>query len=486
MPPSSTAYDNQDLLTSVKRALSEHRLLAPGDRVLVGVSGGPDSMVLLFVLNQLAVELGISLGVAHLNHLLRGAQADRDARTVEKAAIDLGLPHHITSAHVTKVKRGLGLSPEEAARRVRYAFFKKTMIDAGYNKLALGHHLNDNAEQMLMALLRGSGPKGLSGIMPMRQNRIIRPLIQVSRPQIEAFARQNKITFVTDASNRDLRFVRNRVRHRLLPLLTAEYNPRIERQLSQLAEVMRTEDEWIEGLVDASYAGALTHHAKGRLSFRINALQGMHPALVRRCLRRALLELTGTLRQIGFVHIQSIQALLEQGKDGKSVHLPRGIRASRSRNGLDLMLIGDHPRQPANHPNMAPTVIQGPFPCTVKVESLGIGLRFEIRQPDSLPRWGDTGSRQAFFDLNRLSPPLVLRGKLPGDRFVPLGASGSQKIKKFFIDHGIRREERASIPILADQQRIIWLVGWRIDERAKVTPTTSKVLCVDFFLLDTH
>ena len=169
MPPFSTPSETKALLATVEQTLAAHHMTAPGDRVLVGVSGGPDSMALLHLLSRLAPDLNIRIGVAHLNHGLRGASADRDAEVVRQAAQALQYPFHISRSRVLKVKEKLGLSLEEAARRVRYAFFKKTMSDAGYNKLALGHQSNDNAEQMLMALLRGTGPRGLSGIAPVRQ-----------------------------------------------------------------------------------------------------------------------------------------------------------------------------------------------------------------------------------------------------------------------------------------------------------------------------
>jgi tRNA(Ile)-lysidine synthase len=177
-------------------------MLVPGDRVLVGVSGGPDSMALLHLLSRLAPELKIRLGVAHLNHCLRGRSADRDAGAVNRAAAALNIPCHMGRARVMKVKRKLGLSLEEAGRRVRYAFFNRTMVDAGYNKLALGHQSDDNAEQVLMALLRGAGLRGLSGIAPVRDNRIIRPLINARRTQIEDYLSQAGIAFVSGCLQR--------------------------------------------------------------------------------------------------------------------------------------------------------------------------------------------------------------------------------------------------------------------------------------------
>ncbi len=488
MPRSSTSSDADDLLPTVRQTLADHCMLAAGDRVLVAVSGGADSMVLLYLLTRLASEMKISLGVAHLNHGLRGDAANRDAHTVQAAANRLNLAFHVGRAFVERVRQGLGLSLEEAARRVRYAFFNKIMRDAGYNKLALGHHQDDNAEQILIALLRGTGPGGLCGIVPVRQNRLVRPLIQVRRCQIEAYAKSRGIPWVTDASNHDPRFLRNRIRHRLLPLIASDYNPSITRQLNQLADVMRTEEEWIGDLITPHYANALVTQKKDGLALCTHALRQMHPALVRRLLRRALLDLCGTLRRISFSHIQAVQRLIGDGVNGKTVHLPRGIRVYRDRDWLQMVRVDDY-RRPANRdkakdPPETQAIVSPPFPCKIESVVLGIGMTFYSCSPDRVPRWQEIKSNQAFFDLDRLRLPLILRTKQPGDRFNPLGNPGSQKLKKYFIDHHISRQDRLMTPILADQRQIVWLVGQRIDDRMKITSATTRVLVAEFFLLD--
>ncbi|BBO71709.1 tRNA(Ile)-lysidine synthase [Desulfosarcina alkanivorans] len=465
-------------------------MLAPGDRVLVGVSGGPDSMALLHLLLRLAPGLDIGLGIAHLNHCLRGASADRDARFVRQAAATLNIACHTGRAQVIKVKRKLRLSLEEAGRRVRYAFFSKTMADAGYNKLALGHHSDDNAEQILMAILRGTGPRGLSGIAPVRRDRIIRPMIHVRRSQIEDFVRKAGIACVRDASNEDLRFVRNRIRHRLLPLLAAEYNPRIADHLNRMAEVMREEAAWTDGLVAAEYQRAMVARSAGVITISAGALKTMHPALARRLVRDALQDLTGTLRRITFAHVQAALRLLADGCDGKECHLPGGIRTRRTGDHIVLQVAAEGRRGAAERrveeERVPATRIPAPLPERVEIQAMGIGFRFFSCLPDQLPPWGDVDRNRAHFDLARLSLPLTVRPAVPGDRFTPLGAGGSQKLKKFFIDHRIPRQERSGTPVLADQQRIIWLVGQRMDDHVKVTASTSKVLVVEFFLLDTR
>ena len=458
--------------------------------MLVGVSGGPDSMALLHLLNRLAPDLNIRIGVAHLNHCLRGASADRDAEVVRRAAEELRYSYHIGHARVLKVKQHLGLSLEEAARRIRYAFFNKTMANAGYNKLALGHQSDDNAEQMLMALLRGTGPRGLSGIAPVRGKHIIRPLINAHRSQIETFIAEEGIACVLDASNDDLRFMRNRIRHRLLPLLSSEYNPRIETHLNQLADVMRTEETWIDKLVAAEYEQALLNRDKGTLTLSASAINQAHPALARRLVRKAIEELAGTLRRITFSHVQAVLHMLTDGCDEKGLHLPGGIRARRTGDRVMLVIANGRYRggvDPAlEEKAVSTTVISSPFPSTVEIKEMAAGLRFSTCRPNQLPQWADVGRNQAYFDLARLSLPLTVRPSIPGDRFTPLGAGGSQKLKKFFIDHRIHRKDRARAPVLTDKQRIIWLVGQRIDDHVKVTAHTSEVLCVEFFLLDTR
>jgi tRNA(Ile)-lysidine synthase len=488
MPPSSTPSDPNGLLATVEQTLATHHMIDPGDRVLVGVSGGPDSMALLHLLIRLAPDLEFRIGVAHLNHCLRGALADRDADMVQQAAAALHYPCHIGRASILKVKQKLGLSLEEAARRVRYAFFNKTMARVGYNKLALGHQSNDNAEQMLMALLRGTGPRGLSGIVPVRGGFIIRPLINACRSQIQSFIEKENIACVRDASNNDLRFARNRIRYHLLPLLASEYNPRIHAHLNQLADVMRTEEAWIDALAATEYKKAVLEREKGTVTLCVKTLNQAHPALARRLVRKAIQDLAGTLRRFAFSHVQSVLLLLTDGSGGKELHLPGRIRARRSDDRLTFAMAtgrGRRPGTPATERrSVSTTMVSPPFPTTLEIASMGIGLRFSNCRPDQLPRWVDVGRNQAHFDLARITLPLTVRQALPGDRFTPLGVCGSQKLKKFFIDHRIPRHARVMAPVLTDRERIIWLVGQRIDDHVRVTADTSQVLCVEFFLLD--
>jgi tRNA(Ile)-lysidine synthase len=489
MPPSSTIFDRQSLPAIVRRTLVAHNMLASGDRVLVGVSGGPDSMALLHLLVRTRFHDKIELGVVHLNHCLRGETAEKEADFVSREAAALGCTCHVGRARVINVKRKLGLSLEEAGHRVRYAFFRKVMADGGYNKLALGHHMDDNAEQLLLALLRGTGPRGLSGIAPMKANCIIRPLIHVRRAQIEAYVEAKRISCVRDASNDDPRFLRNRIRHDLLPLLASAYNPRIGEHLNRLADVVRTEESWIKERVAQKYPKTVIGRKHGEVVLSVNRLRTSHTALMRRLVRMALEEVAGNLRRIDFSHIHSISRLLSDG-DGKQCHLPAGLRARRDGDRLVLSVLPrDRRRSPAagiEKANGVEKVIEGPFPGNYEIREMGVGLRLSFCSHGQLPPWTAMESNRAYLDFDRLALPLTVRRPTPGDRFRPLGAGGRQKLKKFFIDHRISRSKRSKTVVLADRRGIIWLIGQRIDERVKVTPRTSRILNTEFFLLDTR
>ena len=465
-------------------------MLAPGDRVLVGVSGGQDSMALLHVLKRLAPEYNVRLGVAHLNHCLRGAAADRDAEMVRQISAAGDLPLHAGRAQVNRLRSRLDLSLEEAARRVRYAFFNKIMISAGYDKLALGHHREDNAEQVLLSLLRGTGRQGLSGISPMRERRFIRPLIEARRSQIEAYVHQEKIPWVKDASNDDTRLMRNRIRRDLLPLLASRYNHRIVDSLNRLAHIMRTEEEWISGIAATAYSQTVGHRRSDSITLAVEQLRKSPPALTRRLIRMAVEELVGNVRKIGLAHIQSVQHLIDGVGTPKEIHLPGGILARRC---TDQLVLSARPRRRGRPTAVSPVskvppprIVTGPFPQTVEIESSGIGLHFCPCTRQQLPAWKDLEPSRVYLDADCLTLPLTVRTARSGDRFAPLGVGGRQKLKKFFIDHRIAPGDRAHTQVIADTEGIVWLVGQRIDERVKVTARTSRILSIEFFLLDTR
>ena len=459
-------------------------MIEPHDAVLVGVSGGADSVALLHILLQLVPVYALRLAVAHLNHGLRGSDADRDADFVASLAHRLALPYYGHKEDTRDFQKRFRLSPEEAGRRLRYRFFDSVCADHGYKKIALGHHADDNAELILMQLIRGSGLDSLAGIPPVRDGIVIRPMIHLTKRQILDYCRTTRIAHVTDETNRDRRHLRNRVRRHLLPVLRKEYNPAVVQSLNRLSEIVRDELRWTEDLCEARFQSAVTAEQTGRLQLSLDRLRSCPAALERRIIRKAVARVKGDLRHIGFVHIEAVRQLISAGTTGGRVHLPGRIQVQTAANELILTRHDVNLRslsEPAAFHHrychrIAPPAAQ---PLTVTVPQAGVQIIFSCVTTDiqSLPT--GAGQQRATFDMDKLRFPMVLRNVRSGDRFAPLGAGGTQKVKKYFIDHKVPRHQRACCPVLVSDGQIIWVVGHRIAEPAKVTAATNRVLTAE-------
>jgi tRNA(Ile)-lysidine synthase len=306
------------------------------DAVLIGVSGGPDSVTLVQVLLCLAKSRDLTLGIAHLNHGLRGKDADRDETFVRDLAEQLDLPFFSRTMDIRAQAKKQRLSIEEAGRNARYAFFTQTADTQGFTKIAIGHHQDDNAEQVLMNLLRGSGPKGLTGIPPVRENRFIRPLILMPKSRILNFLKEKGTAFVQDSSNTDESYLRNKIRHTLIPLLEEEFNPEIKAGLDRLSHILRQEEDFLTDQATQTFNLCTIKENAPLVTLSIPQLTQNHPALVNRVLRLAIARVKQNLRQITLTHIQDILALMNSSESGKSLDLPGQIRVYRTRDTLFL------------------------------------------------------------------------------------------------------------------------------------------------------
>jgi tRNA(Ile)-lysidine synthase len=460
-------------------------MLNPGDSVLIGVSGGPDSLALLYILVELAPDLSLRLGVAHLNHGLRGPDSDDDAEFVSSISKKLNLACYTERADVRAYRDRHGLSLEEAARHVRYRFFSKTGDRNGYGKIAVGHHRDDNAELVLINMLRGSGPLGLSGIPPVRDDTIVRPLMGLSRSRIIDFLAENEIQYVSDVSNEDDRFIRNRIRHRLIPELKEKYNPKIVEILNRQSSVIRDEEEWIETIIQPIFDQVVTDTKDDSVSVSVKKINSLHVGARRRIIRKAIARVKGDIRRMTFLHIEATIRLAETGPKYGSIDLPGKIRIARAG---DLMILSKG--ENAADRRRRPLAGIEPVPFAYTVTRPGIWF---IKEIDSYFKFSETGREAlsalrafegtvAFFDQDRVSFPLVVRNVRPGDRFRPLGMDGTQKVKKYFINNKVERTRRAKCPILLCGDRIIWLAGYRINESVKIVPGTRNVLKVELLL----
>ena len=452
-------------------AVERHRLLAPGDAVLVAISGGPDSTALLHLLHARAERLGLRIGVAHLDHGLRPESA-AEARAVERLAEVLGVEVHVERADVHAVRRRLGTSIEAAGREARYDFLRRTAGAHGYAKIALGHHADDNAETLLLHLLRGSGRSGMGGIRAVREGIFIRPLLQAFRSDVEDYLRGRGIGWLTDASNTDASLRRNRVRHRLIPLLEREYQPAARRVLSRAAEVLAAEEAWIDELLQPVVERLLRVEAPGRVALDAAGLAGLPLAARRRVLRAALGRVRGDLQRIGWGHVE---ALLEATGER---HLPGGVRVRRTSQEVVFERVAASGRllPPAPGPDYAYS-LEG---CgTIVIAETGEAIRISEVRPGGIAASFGTDPLTARLDAEAVQFPLTIRNRRPGDRFHPLGVGGSQALRKFFGDHKVAAAERQRCPLLVSGGRIVWVAGHRLDERARVTPATRRVLTAE-------
>lgn len=464
----TTPTKDDGFLSAVEAAIGHYHMLAQGDSVLVGVSGGPDSVALLHSLVAIAPKWSLRLVVAHLNHKLRGSIADEEAAFVSQIAGSLGLPCEIASRDVAEYGTRNRLSVQEAARTVRYAFYDDAAAKYSADKIALGHQADDNVESILIHLLRGTGPLGLAGIPPVRDGRIIRPLIDVTREQVLAYLERQGLEHVTDPSNLDVDYLRNRIRHQLLPLLKEEYNPNMVDTLNRLGSILRDEEDFWDLTVSRVFqelSGKPTPHG---MTLPVNRLSDLHPALLRRVLRHAVLSVKGDLKRIGHVHVEAVVQLIVGPSPSGHLDLPDGIAVSRD--GEVVSFLSEPPEEVAGFEHDIPGIQTTPIP------EIGTALKLltcdssEVSDPRTYPL------TTALFDMEAITFPLKVRSFKEGDRFNPLGMSGSQKVKTFFINQKVARSERLRCPILLSKGHIIWVGGYRIDDSVKITDKTRKIL----------
>ncbi len=464
-----------------EETIARYDLIARGDGVLVAVSGGPDSVALLHLLAERASAWQLCVGIAHLDHGLREESA-RDADFVRQLAERLRLPLHTERVDVRDLQRRWHLSIEAAGRKARYRFFQETADRHGFNKVALAHHADDNAETLLLNLLRGSGRLGLGGMPPMRGGCFIRPLIRADRADILDYLRRRSLSALADPTNSDNGFLRNRIRNQLIPLLERDYQPGVRAVLHRSAEALRDEEEWIESQIQTLLEQTVIARPSGQLTLDAGALRRHTPAIQRRVVRAGLRRVQGDLRRIAFAHIEGILALVNRPSNGGPLHLPEDLRVQRRGNALTIGY-GDSDRADENPSAAGIDYSYQLDRCgvvTLVETGDAIALTAIAPEPDMDP--AAAGPLTVFFDGAAVEFPVTIRNFRPGDRFSPLGLGGTQKLKKFFIDHKIARDQRRRCPLLLSKGRILWVAGHRISHDARLNRQTRQVLKAELIL----
>ena len=473
----------------MKRVLEyvqKHQLIIDGDRVVIGLSGGADSVCLLFVLLELQKSLDFSIFAVHINHNLRGQEALRDAAHVENLCKKLQVPFKLVSADVEKVARQKKTGTEEAGRQVRYEAFEQYAKEVGATKIALAHHQNDLAETMAYHLARGTDLAGLAAMRPVRGH-YIRPLLCMNRQEIEQYLEKREISYVTDSTNGEDCYTRNRIRHHVIEYLEREVNEQTAAHMSETAQSLGELYDYLQAEAEKLLEryGAVHQEKQIRLE---QELFSKPKVLVNYVIRLAVQMLAGRLKDVTREHIGQIYALAEK-QVGKEVCLPYGIAAKREYTGICLWI-----REKADHDKASDGCETGSlcqeekssFVLTIPGETVwnGYHILCTLEERNTEEGFIEGGFIEEipekmytkWLNYDKIKSNLVLRFRKTGDYLVIHEQGGKKKLKDFFIDQKIPKEKRDQIPLLCEGQQVLWVCGYRLSEAYKVQKDTKRVL----------
>ena len=443
--------------------IRRNRLFAPGDRVIVALSGGADSVCLLVVLNELKEELGLELKAVHVHHGLRGKEADRDRDYSRDLSARLGVSFSCVQVDAALYAGEHGMSVEEAGRHLRYQIFEKERLDFSGTKIAVAHHRDDQAETILYNLFRGTGLKGLGGMRPLR-DRIVRPLLCVGREEILAYLEEKRISYCEDSTNAQTDYVRNRIRRRILPEIREEVNRRAGENILHAGEMAAQADTYLEKQAEKilKARGVGEMEASGlRPACGIDAavLLAEDNIIRNYVIRRMIRSVNESMKDITMTHVESAAALLF-GSDRRQVDLPCGLIAVRT-NG-ELWIKRKEQEEPVDKERdfLLPELDFKTFP---------------YKKGQEIPKNGYT----KWFDYDKIKCALSVRYRKTGD-YMTLAGGGRKTIKSFMIDEKIPKDEREKIPLVAEGSHVLWVIGYRISEYYKITDDTHTVIQIQF------
>lgn len=484
------ASTDSSVLAAVRAAIGEHHLFPDSGVVVVGVSGGLDSVCLLSLLKTLCGPggsyAGIRLHVAHLDHELRGEPSRADAAFVADLAAQWGLPCTLGQADVAAEARASHRSLEDAARRARYRFLRRIAGEVGASRIAVAHHADDQVETLVMHWLRGSGLAGLAGMRALEGD-IIRPLLGISRAELRRYGEQHQLAYCEDASNQDRRFLRNRIRHDLLPVLE-QYNPNLRETLLRNAAVLAEEDAYIQAQVEACWPEVIVREEHLRLEGDVQAYRRLPVALRHHLLRRAGLHVSGGETHLERRHVEASDALLRHAAGSGTLHLPGKLRLRRTYGQFSLEYASAPVLEDKTSGDFAAHQAQTPLatPGEARLPGTRWMVRAQVLEGQSSPPPGyEPGSARGRwgymdFDVVEAFQPLYVRTRRAGDRFRALGMPSEKKLQDVLVDAKIPRAERDMLPLVCGADgRILWVAGYQIGDVVKLTPGTRRVLTLE-------
>lgn len=452
------------MLQKIMETIKENQMFNKEDKIIVGVSGGPDSMCLLHILSTLRNTYFIDIVAAHLNHGLRGKDADEDEEYVKKFCKKNNIEFYSKRVNIEELSKEWGISSEMAGREARYSFFRELFNKLGANKIAIAHNANDQCETILMRIIRGTGLEGLEGIKPVRDEIYIRPLIKVTRDEIEDYCDKNNLNPRIDNTNLQNIYSRNKIRLELIPYIKENFNSHIIEVVNRLGENVKVDNDFIEKK-SKEFFGKYCNVTPNKVKIKSEAFNE-HKALLSRIIRKAVESLKGNLINFERVHVEYI-ILLQGGNTGKEIELPGGIRALN--NYGEIILSKERKNEIEKDSGIYEI-------CLNEKNKIGkFNIEANILDKKFLERVKENSLEQ-YFDYEKINENVRLRYRKEGDKFQPLGMKGTKKLKDIFMDLKVPKDLRDNIPIICVGEEIAWIVGYRISDKFKVDKTTNKLL----------
>ena len=450
----------------IKNNIINKKLIVDGDNILIALSGGPDSVFLFHNLRKLKDIISFNLYASHINHMYRGKDAMHDEEFVRDLCQKYGVRLFVKRKNAAEYAKELKVTEEEAGRVLRYGFFNENLSQIGGGKIALAHNLNDQAETVLQRLIRGTGIDGLSA-MSFQKGNLIRPMLNVSRDEIMAYLHENNYQYCIDITNSQDIYGRNKIRLNLIPYLEKNFSPNIQATLSRMAEAMERDKKIIEKYIDIKFKELLKDRSGSKLVLDLNLLRALDVGERGRIIRRGIEELKGNTVNVEMKHIDNAISLMDAGKTGKKIDLTGGFTIEIS---YDNFIIN---KRLDKVPEFEYNIALNEITHIKEVNKTLLARVFEA----GTETWEDTEDKDSFcVDFDLVKGSLTVRNRRPGDSITPCGMEGSKKVKDVFIDLKIPKEERDSRLIVADDENIIWLEGYRINDKYKINESTKKIL----------
>jgi tRNA(Ile)-lysidine synthase len=449
-----------NLRERVRCTIRKYTMLSGEGHVLIGLSGGPDSVCLVDILNGLKEDLNITLSAVYIDHGMRPEENEKEAFFCRRFCEERGIAFYEEPVNVKKHAEANGGNLQERARELRYHRIEELSQRINAEYIALGHNADDQAETVLMRLLKGAGMKGLAGIPPVR-NGIIRPLIETERSDIEEYLKEKGLSYMVDSSNLTENYFRNWIRLSLMSEIKKK-DPSAVSEIARSAEILRDEDGYLEIMVTKILMRLFSRKSDDTIELFLSPLGTIEKPLLRRVLRRAVDAASG-LRGISFTNIEDIIDLIKKGKAGDSLDLPKGIRVIREYSLLKFTTL--------SHVRISEYKLDPPCDISIKETGMVLEALYEEKGTNYLDK-----KEEVLLDAGLLKFPLTVRARTDGDHFYPAGFGKKKKLQDFFVDEKIPRDQRDSVPIILSGNDIVWVAGFRGDERYRVTEKTEKVL----------